>query len=1117
MTRTAALLAVAISFCLGGASSASAAASYVFEPTLSLTGGCTTSLIDEVPDPGPCPGVLGTDHPKTEFSNPNVAIDDYGDIYVSNTIEKEGKVEAKFDVFDANGFFLTEFSDPGATSQGIAVDSKGNFYVFEALEKGGGVVKRFIPTVYEPEKGKIKYEKPPVVAVAEEEDLFLGFAGAIAVDAEDRLYVDRQHDISIFKAPVAEAPNAPENKAAISGLTQSEFMAVDSVHKKIYVSDKKVPTSSVVRVFEMEPPYEELKKDEITGANTPKGEAFVSGEGRLRLDVDDPSGHVFVGDVVAKKIYEFEEDGTYLATIEPKGFEAVPHSNIAVDDGQFSPHSHPEGSLLPEGWLFIPSTRAPSLGHVFAFEAKAPTTPIIEEASVSGITENEATLHALINPHGLPTEYRLEYVTQQQFEEEAGQSFENENATVAGKGTLPAGAEGISVSAAAAGLEPGTLYRFRVFAESKEGGVEAETTFKTFPAGEEGATCENKAFRTGLSAHLPDCRAYELVTPPSTNGRAPSGGFIGYNFPTLRSTADGNLVSFLIEGGALPGTGSAGSFSGDPYLAARGSDGWSSSSAGPNGEEAVGPTQRGLSPDQGYSFWQGVGDPALHIRYPDGHSELIGRGSLGEDPAVKGDLITEGASHIVFTTRAGSAVKLEPNAAPAGTATVYDRPAVGPTHVVSLLPGNEPQKAGEDASYLGASEDGEGIAFSIGGTIYLRLHNQKTFEVAGPGTKFAGVAREGTRVFYLEGGDLFAFDAEAGTEGEAIRFSESGDVTPVNVSSGGTRAYFVSPSALTGEEENPNGEKAKEGHLNLYLSEEGALSFVGIVTKRDVEGESRSDGLVGGLGLWIEAVEEQKPAVDPSRTTPAGATLLFESRANLTEFDSGGFAEVYRYDVTEGRLDCLSCNPTGAPPTGNASLQSISREQFSQEPGSSHLKIANQSPDGKRAFFQTAEPLVLGDTDGKLDVYEWESAGVGSCGKPNGCVYLISGGQGSSPDYLFAMSSSGDDVFFRTADQLLPRDLESTLSIYDARVGGGFAEPSESAPCAAIDTCQPAPTPTPSLPVPGAQTPSEGNVPPKKRCPKGKHRVKRHGKTVCVKKHHKKKHHAGSNKRGATR
>jgi len=1099
------VIALTLALCVVAPASASAAATYVFEPTLSLTGNCTTSGVDPVPDPGLCPippGVPGVDHPSTGFKAPSAATDSYGDLYVVSMLDKESRI----DIFSPEGNFLSEIEDP-AGAQSIAVDANGNMYLYERLVGGERQVRRFPPTVYKPEEEKIKYGEEPVVLTNEStKELIhtLGPESSLDIDrCTGRVYFDNGASVSVFGSAAEE--NKLLEKEAIS-TSRAPAIAVDCAHKRIYLStDIPVIHKSIVRIFELEAPHKEL--GQIDGSTTPKGE-FLTGNGFLAIDVDDNTGHVFVGDLLtAQTVYEFEEDGTYLATIEHSfegsvGPGGIP-GEIAVDDGQFSPR--PETA----GWLFVPSRPSPSLGHVYAFKPKEQGPPIVESTSLSGIGKTEAVLHAQINPDGLLTEYRLGYVTQQQFEESGFAE-----AIVAGKGTLPKGGEGKAVSALATELAPDTSYRFRAFAENEEGNDEEEKVFKTFREVEPLPPCPgNEAFRKGLSALLPDCRAYELVTPPSTNGRPPTGGFAGvYGFPALRAAPDGNRVSFLIEGGTLPGSEGSGGFNGDPYLATRGPEGWGSELVGPTGEGTTKPNPGSLSPDQTYSFWSDTS--GVYIRFPDGHSELVGRGSLGEDPVVEADLIAEGAAHIVFQTsnlNEHVAQQLEPGAPPTGTTAVYDRSAEGPTHVASLLPGNEPQEAGENAKYLGASEDGEGIAFDIGGTIYVRLHDAETLEVAGPGSDFAGIAEEGKRVFYIEGGDLFAYDTAAG---EAIPFSESSDVTVVNVAAGGTSAYFVSPSVLT-TEPNPEGEEAEVGNENLYLSEEGSISFVAAVTERDVEGEKRADGQVGGLGLWISGLNVAAPDIDPSRTTPAGSTLLFESRADLTSFESEGFAQVYRYDVTEDRLYCLSCSPTATPPTRDASLQSISEQQFSPQPGGSHLKIPNQSPDGNRVFFQTPEPLVIGDTDELLDVYEWEGEGVGSCKKSSGCVYLISGGHSPSPDYLFAMSASGDDVFFRSADSLVPRDAESTLSIYDARVGGGFKEALKEEGCASVDTCLPDSTPPPAFPPPGAQTPSEGN--PLSACPKGKHKAKRHGKTVCVNNHPKHKHHRHHRNAGATK
>ncbi|MDQ3726596.1 MAG: hypothetical protein M3335_12035, partial [Actinomycetota bacterium] len=323
-------------------------------------------------------------------------------------------------------------------------------------------------------------------------------------------------------------------------------------------------------------------------------------------------------------------------------------------------------------------------------------------------------------------------------------------------------------------------------------------------------------------------------------------------------------------------------------------------------------------------------------------------------------------------------------------------------------------------------------------------------------------------------------------------------------------------------EENPLGDTAQAGEENLYLSQEGAISFVGTVTERDVEGEFGATEFAGGLGLWLNAVGLQGPtsgrlAIDPSRTTPDGSVLLFESRANLTGYDSEGQAQIYRYDSVEGSLQCLSCNPTQAAPTGDSSLQSILQELGGPEPLNSFAFVNNLRADGRRAFFQSPEPLVLGDTDGLQDVYEWEANGVGSCKRPEGCIYLISSGHSDRVDYLYAVSDSGDDVFFRSSDRLLPLDADSTPSIYDARVGGGF--PESVGVCGISEECPGPITPPPLFnpPTSGVTGPS-GNVPQTKKprpCPKGKRKVTRNGKTKCVKKHNKRKHRKAGSRRGA--
>jgi hypothetical protein len=1089
-----------------------AAETHAFDPVLSLTGGCTVSSLDEVPDPGPCPGEAGVDHPKSPFSNPKaVATDFYGNIYVSSAgteaaLGKEGRIV----IFDSSGHFITEVKDesgPGA----LAIDSEGNLYVanaFDTLEEG---LVRYEPTgTYAPAEGKIEYSDPPTVLVKKEV-----VGNGLAINPlNDHLF--RKQNFRIVEYNSAAEGNEEVGSFGEEELQQEQAgIAVDAAHGRIYASTwQGVPgeITKAVRAFELSSPHNLLFT--LEESDMPEGKIQSS---FLSLAADEGSGHLFIYDGNAKRVYEFETSnsgGTFLKSIE-HSFQYTFLSEIGIDNGPFSPN----GALNPvERFLYVPShTAAPS--HSFAFGPPSEGPPTIESTSVANVGEEEAELEASIEPFGLETHYTFEYLTQQQYEENGG-TFAG--AGVAGDGDIPAANSPVDVAAAVEGLEPDTRYRFRVFAENTEGTDEAEGEFATFLAAGPFEACANDPLRSGFSALLPDCRAYELVTPPDTNARAPRGvSHLGTYFATREASPAGNKVSFQIEGGILPGSEGTGSLGGDPYLSTRGPTGWGTASAGPSGSESPILLPGSNSPDQGYSLWStGAsgsavigGKATFYVRYPDGHSALVGRGSLADDPRAQGRLISEGGDHIIFVTGIrGAAIQLEPNAPPEGTEAVYDRTADEVTHVISLLPGDETPAAGEDATYIGASLDGKGAAFKIGNTLYLRFDNEETYEL-GEEVTFAGIAEGGARAFYLEGGQLWRFDA---TNEERTEFS-SGPVTPVNVSADGSVAYFVSKSVLTGEP-NPNGAVAQGGEENLYRSEEGAISFVGTVTERDVEGASNGNEVVGGLGLWADVVGEGKLAADPSRTTPDGGALLFESRAALDGYDPEGKAEVYRYDFTGNELDCLSCNPTLAAASSDASLQSISAGLGDPEPFSSFAYVTNLRPDGKRAFFQSEEALVPADVDGLQDVYEWEAQGTGSCNREGGCIYLISSGHSLRTDYLYAASDSGDDVFFSTSDILLPRDAEETPSIYDARVGGGFPEPVEE-PCEG-EGCRPGVSPAPALEAPAqpALGANDNVNAPAKRCPKGKHKVKRHGKTVCVKKkkHHKKHHHKKASKsRGA--
>jgi hypothetical protein len=1097
---------------------------HAFDASLSLTGSCAVSELDTVADPGLCPmppGEPGVDHPSQPFNrSAGIATDEYGNIYVSNP-GPEGQHEGHIDIFDSSGDFITEIEDPEAP-QTLAVDSEGNLYVANhvALLDGGEnfPLVRFEPDApYEPAAGNIAYSSAPIPILGIDRDQFHGLA---LNPLNDQLFVKFTTSVGLYKS-AAEGNGLIENfPAGTTSNVESLGLALDAARGRLYVSGYDGPDCLCIHVRKLSSPHDVLFT--ISSSAVPGGK-FLN---QVSLAADEGTGHLLAYDAPASKVYEFDQNGNYLTTIQ-HGFENVYGSVIGLDNGKHSPN----GALNPRGrTLFVPSGsggKGGSTGHSYAFGPPSTCPPEVKAPSAAHVAEAEAELRASVEPCGLQTHYVVEYTSQSRYEEE-GNSFEG--GAVAGEGEIPAESVPVWINAAATDLEPGTAYRFRVLATNTEGSGEAEGSFSTYSAVEASPPCPNGALRVGLSTLLPDCRAYELVTPADTGGHSPLGlGHLGMYFSTRHASPDGEKVTFHLEGGGIPGFEGTGSLQGDPYRATRGPQGWSTIAVGANGGESLNLLPGSPSADQGYSFWstggpQGSasleGADTTYVRYPDGHSELIGRGSIGTDPRAQGKLISEGGGHVIFvssnfgTAPHHPAVRLEPDAPPGGTEAVYDRTGDGVTHVVSLLPGDVTPAAGENATFDGASLDGRGIAFDIGGTLYLRHEDSQTFAI-GKGADFQGITEGGARIFYLKGGDLYAFDAQ--TEG-TLRFTETGDIASVNVAAGGRVAYFASPTALA-TEPNPRNVLPVPGDENLYRSEEGSISFVGTVTDGDVEGVAGNDQF-GGLGKWAAAAGGvAAPASDPSRSTADGSVLLFESAADLTGFDPEGHREIYRYDADGETLACVSCSPTGLKAGGDASLQSISQGLGDLRPLTNNDTAVNLSAGGRRAVFQSPEALVAADTDGIQDVYEWEEDGMGSCRTGGGCVYLISSGESAHPNYLYGMSEDGNDVFFTTTDLLLPSlDPDETPSIYDARVNGGFPPPSEIAGDCLGEACQPAAV-APNDPTPASSSfEGAGNVTGKAKargCPRSKRAVKSRGKRRCVaRRHH---HKRASSERRAHR
>jgi hypothetical protein len=395
-----------------------------------------------------------------------------------------------------------------------------------------------------------------------------------------------------------------------------------------------------------------------------------------------------------------------------------------------------------------------------------------------------------------------------------------------------------------------------------------------------------------------------------------------------------------------------------------------------------------------------------------------------------------------------------------------------------------------------------------------------TVEVAAK-ARFWDASVDGSRAFYtvgdLSGGinpaKLFEYDAE--TSKSTLLAGEIKGV--VGASEDGSRVYLVSEEALAAG--------ATAGEFNLYLHEAGAgMRFVAALSDPET----------------LPSPFHPRPIKHLAQVSADGLHAVFMTASRPTGFDNtdavSGKAdqEVFLYDASaeggDGKLLCVSCNPSGAAPRGRELFLpfSLGTDKTAPPtfvsaagwiPGWERALYASHplSANGKRIFFNSNDPLLPRDANDTMDVYEWEAPGEGDCEEESpsyfpadgGCIYLITSAESPAESEFYDASPDGHDVFFTTDSGLVPQD-PGLNDIYDARVEGGFPQPAAPASCEG-EACQ-SPPEAPNDPTPAsAAFEGAGNV---VEAPAAKPRRKHHHH-----KNHKKRHHkrAAKHKRRAAR
>jgi len=413
------------------------------------------------------------------FSPYGVAVDpSTDDLYVAD------RANGMIDRFKATGEYETQFAAGQAGGfNSLAVNSTGNVYVSVA---GEGIKVYNAAGVFQREIGSAKEQSvgiDPSNGVIFQ-NVFEFFFVVVGVSHFEELEPSGTATGTTFSPKRLPEPESPAFGLAVRATTHD-----------VYASNS---GSGVVEVFEFgvspAPPVTERPTAVMATSAVLHGTA-------------NPGG--------GKVSYSF----TYNTGANCTGGQSTPAGETGAAEEKVQAEVT---GLQPNAQYTVCLVATNRFGSTTGSEASS--TTLAGPARVSGtgatdITAGEATLHATIHPENEPAAtYRFEY-----------------GPTAAYGTTVPAGEGHVGslpsqVSQAITGLTPDTTYHFRVVASNGVGSPKttADQTFTTYSSIPVLSVCPNEQDRkesdvnpeTGVpfSLQLPECRAYEMVSPPLKNG-----------------------------------------------------------------------------------------------------------------------------------------------------------------------------------------------------------------------------------------------------------------------------------------------------------------------------------------------------------------------------------------------------------------------------------------------------------------------------------------------------------------------------------------------------------------------------------------------------------------------
>jgi hypothetical protein len=394
------------------------------------------------------------------------------------------------------------------------------------------------------------------------------------------------------------------------------------------------------------------------------------------------------------------------------------------------------------------------------------------------------------------------------------------------------------------------------------------------------------------------------------------------------------------------------------------------------------------------------------------------------------------------------------------------------------------------------------------GVVIRDLSQSNEPGVADRGALFQYATPDGSRVFFIanagltpvsstSGYDLYEYDLdtnkltdlsvtseEGGAEVGSLRESEDGAPAGrpgegnggfLGASRDGTQAYFAARGELVPGRGASFAENVAANTFSIYGERDGMVSYAGVMTGKELADASSA------------------------RVSAEGRYLLYQTTANVTGYNSGGAQEAYLFDSlsTTEPIVCVSCRQDGqlsVEPVGNRPLGSEER----QNPFHPRARLVVRNGQAL-VFFTSFDRLAPGASAEATNLYEWAHSQVFliTVEPPDLQSAPESGGVVHEYVEFVGADADGSDLYFNTPAALTWEDPEQRISVYDARVHGGFPQPpGPPAPCGSLveGACQ-----GPSVSPPASGSPSSSTFvgPGNKKPPCKKGFVLKKGK--CVK------------------